>query len=159
MSITIHDFLQFNSGYNLAPSDFVILATDLSSRVLAKAMAGEYNEFEVNRGLSDMQKNVYFTRTASSWIIKDYIKSIIEFRRVNLVEPVSYLGAFDVIFCRNVLIYFDIKTRQQIFDQFHKMLNEGGIMILGSTENIFGISDKFESVHEGESVYYRKIGA
>jgi chemotaxis protein methyltransferase CheR len=106
-----------------------------------------------------MQKNVYFTRTASSWIIKDYIKSIIEFRRVNLVEPVSYLGAFDVIFCRNVLIYFDIKTRQQIFDQFHKMLNEGGIMILGSTENIFGISDKFESVHEGESVYYRKIGA
>lgn len=157
LSILIHEYLQLNPDNELTSKNFEIVATDLSSRALGKAITGEYNDLEMSRGLSDLQKALYFNRVGDSWAIKDYIREIIEFRRVNLIEPFMYLGGFDLIFCRNVLIYFDINTRQKIFEQFHSMLSDNGILVLGATENLYGICDKFESHHAGAAVYYEKI--
>jgi chemotaxis protein methyltransferase CheR len=158
LSIAIHDYLQNYVGSGILPNDFVIVATDISSRVLAKAMSGEYSDPEISRGLSDIQKSLYFRKEDNLWVVKDQIRSIVEFRRVNLIEPFTFLGGFDVIFCRNVLIYFDIATRNKIIDQFYDMLSANGTLVLGSTENVYGVSNKFESRYAGNSIYYVKVG-
>lgn len=157
LSIIINEYLSTHRDAGVSADDFVIVATDISSRVLAQALTGEYSNMEVNRGLTDSQKAVYFNREDDKWAIKEYLKSIVEFRRVNINEPFMHLGGFDVIFCRNMLIYFSIETRKRIFEQFHCMLTDKGALVLGSTENMYGVSDLFESHHVGESIYYSKI--
>jgi len=81
---------------------------------------------------------------------------MVEFRRVNLTQPFLGLGTMDLIFCRNVLIYFDLATRRRICDQFYTMLSDGGWLMLGSAENLYGIHDRFQSQRLGESLLYRK---
>lgn len=156
LSILIHEHLQFYSPNSVEASDFSIVATDISSRVLAKAVDGEYSDMEMGRGLTDTQKNIYFTKKGTLWVVKNQIKDLVEFRRVNFVEPFIYLGGFDVIFCRNMLIYFNNETKQSILNQFYQILTNDGSLILGSTENVYTITDLFESKHVGGSVLYKK---
>ncbi|MBD3315010.1 MAG: hypothetical protein GF344_04430 [Chitinivibrionales bacterium] len=157
LSIIINDFFRHHqSNEGVIPSDIAIVAADVSSRALAKAVAGEYSALEIGRGLSDLQKATYFTHEGNTWIVKDQIKKLVEFRRVNFIESFTFLGAFDVIFCRNMLIYFDQSTRTRIIEQFHRMLSDGGYLILGATENIFGLYDRFEPIRAERSTAYRK---
>ena len=88
--------------------------------------------------------------------MRPQIRQLVEFRRVNLVQPFLGLGTFDVIFCRNVLIYFDEATRRRICDQFHAVLTDGGWLILGSAENLYGIDERFQSQTVGDTLLYRK---
>jgi len=136
--------------------DFVILATDISTEMLARAMAGEYNDAEMKRGLNPQRVNAYFKKHKTRWIINSSIRSMVEFRQINLIRPLTMLGGFDVIFCRNVLIYFDIETKARIIEQFSAMLSDKGFLVLGSTENVYGITDKFDSVRHGETLFYQK---
>lgn len=140
----------------LDETDFEILASDVSSHMLARSMAGAYNQVEVSRGLSRERVEKYFTRHDQLWIIDDAVRQMVEFRQVNLIEPFTRLGGLDVIFCRNVLIYFDDATRKRILEQFHEMLTREGCLFLGATENVYSVTDRFESLREGKTVLYRK---
>ena len=156
LSMILYEYIQFNKSQGLEFDDFSILATDISSRVLSKAMTGEYSDNEMSRGINSMYKTFYFDETNKQWSVKQFLRKIIEFRTVNLIESFSYLGSFDIIFCRNILIYFDDETKKRILEQFHSMLAPDGILLLGATENIYTLSDKFESRHVGETVLYLK---
>lgn len=138
------------------PEDFSIIASDVSSDVLAKAISGRYDQMETGRGLPEPFRQRYFIRDGDKWVVNEEVQKIIEFRRVNLVESFEFLGGFDVIFCRNVLIYFDLNTRATIFEQFSRILNPEGFLFLGASENIFGISTNFESTHFGRTIVYRR---
>lgn len=138
------------------PEDFSILATDVSAKALAVARAATYEQRQVDRGLTTAQIDRYFERCGDTWVARPALRRLIEFRRLNLIQPLRGLGAFDVILCRNVLIYFDEATRRLICDQLFAMLTDGGWLLLGSAENLYGINNKFVSVRLGETLVYRK---
>ncbi len=157
LAILIHEFTDsavFLS--NVAKNDFGLLATDISSTMIAKAITAEYSKFEVNRGLNSGRLRKFFFKEREHWTIKSEIRTMVEFRQINLIEPFQMLGGFDVILCRNVLIYFDNRAKVRILDQFYDILCDNGWLILGSTENIFNLSDKFKTVHFGETILYQK---
>lgn len=156
IAILINEFVQANSYLGFTLEDFGLIASDISTKVLAKGIAGEYTEMQIKRGLSTKYRDKYFHQVGQKWCVKDYIRSMVEFRQINLVNNFSMLGGFDIIFCRNVLIYFDEKTKIHILTQFHQLLSEKGLLILGSTENINGMPEKFESVNYGGSLFYTK---
>lgn len=156
LSMIILDAVGNNRVPDIAPEDFSIIASDISSQVLSKAISGRFEQMEITRGVPENYRERFFVRDGNNWIVSEEVQKLIEFRRVNLIEPFLYLGSFDIIFCRNVLIYFDINTRISILDQFHQLLNHDGFLILGASENIFGVSDKFESNHFGRTIIYKK---
>lgn len=156
ISILAHEYVYANRHKGISNDDFQITATDISSRVLARAISGEFSEFETVRGLPQCHMEKYFTKVDDKLLINESVRNMVEFRRQNLMEPFIMLGGFDVIFCRNVLIYFDDSAKRRIYDQFHHMLSDDGFLILGSTETIYGITDRFESVRYNESVLYKK---
>lgn len=156
LAMSVLDAVGGNKVPGVLPEDFSIIATDVSAGVLAKAISGRYDKMEIARGLPEDFRRRFFREEKDVWVIHEDIQKLVDFRRLNLVESFQFLGGFDVIFCRNVLIYFDIKTRAEIFDQFYHMLNEEGYLFLGASENIFGTTDKFESHHFGRTIIYKK---
>lgn len=155
VAMILSDYMAVHKPNGVTLDDFSILASDISPKVLARAVAGEYSDLEVDRGLDEIQKVKYFNRIERMWQIKPYLQKMVEFRRINLNESFSHIGAYDIIFCRNVLIYFDDITKKKIFSQFSKLLNASGLLILGVTENLYGLSDDFESVRYGNSIFYK----
>jgi chemotaxis protein methyltransferase CheR len=156
LAMLIDEYVSANGHLNICKEDFGLLATDISSAALSRAMAGEYTEMEMKRGLSADRMATYFRKNERSWIIHSYIREMIEFRQINLVKPFSLLGGFDIILCRNVLIYFDNATRKRMVNQLYDMLSEGGVLLLGATENLYAITNRFESVYYGKTLLYRK---
>jgi chemotaxis protein methyltransferase CheR len=135
--------------------DFKVLATDLDSEVLAKAQAAIYSISDVD-GLDDVTIRNYFQRNdgRKEVKIKESVKKYIHFKRLNLLEKWPMTGPFDFIFCRNVVIYFDKPTQKVLFDRYADMLAIGGYLFIGHSENLHGISDRFENL--GNTIY-RKI--
>ncbi len=156
LSMLINDYCRYNPRLEIAPEDFSIVAADISSRALAKAVAGEYTDLEIQRGLTEAQRLQFFTRGDSVWTVKEDVRRIVAFRKANFVESFERLGGFDGIFCRNMLIYFDDPTKKRILEQFHRMLSPRGFLVLGSTENTYGLVTLFESRHMQKSVVYYK---
>ncbi|MGR3218824.1 MAG: CheR family methyltransferase, partial [Candidatus Anammoxibacter sp.] len=117
LAMIIYEYTQGVKYRGITENDFEIMATDISSKVLAKAIAGEYSDFEITRGLQPSHKNKFFIKENGLWLIDNRIKDMVEFKRLNLMKPFTMLGGFDVIFCRNVLIYFDDPAKRSIFDQ------------------------------------------
>lgn len=156
MAMTLLEFLNSGRAPGVRESDFSILGTDISSRVLAAARKGRYSDREVQRGISLELLERYFRREGDAWVASDRLRRLVTFRRLNLVQPFVGLGQFDVIFCRNVLIYFDDDTRRQIADRLHQLLSPGGLLVLGSVENLYGVSTQFESIHLGDTIVFRK---
>ena len=113
LAMVLHEYVNLNRPLGVEESDFEILATDISAKVLAAALAGEYTERELARGLSSRQITRYFRKQGAKWIVDGKLRDGIVFRRVNLVQPFVGLGSFDVIFCRNALIYFDEATKRR----------------------------------------------
>jgi chemotaxis protein methyltransferase CheR len=132
-------------GSLLADWQVEIVATDISDAMLARAEAGRYSMFEVSRGLSDHLLRKYFTPENDGWRAKDTLRQMVEFRRYNLLDDPyeNAIGPFDIIFCRNVLIYFDEKTRRNIFAGLARVLRPWGYLCLGGAETVVGISDAF----------------
>jgi chemotaxis protein methyltransferase CheR len=156
VAMVLLDFLAAGHGGGLSASDFSILATDISPRVLAEAKAGKYSDRDVLRGLTQDLRERYFRRDGEDWVICERIRRRVTFRRLNLVQPLVGMGHFDVILCRNVLIYFDDDTRRTICDRLWDLLSPGGLLILGGVENLYGVSARFESTHLGSTIVYRK---
>lgn len=132
-------------GPRLAGWEVEIVSTDISDAMLARAQAGRYSVFEVSRGLPEAMLQKYFVPEKDGWRVKDSLRKMVSFRSYNLLEdPVSSgMGQFDIVFCRNVLIYFDEATRRRVFASLAKTMRPWGYLCLGGAETVVGISDAF----------------
>jgi chemotaxis protein methyltransferase CheR len=156
LAILISEYLAVQRRGGIGVNDFSILATDISANALATALAAKYARRDIERGLSPDQVRKFFERQDDRWIVKSSARQIVDFRRINLMQPFAGLGTFHVILCRNVLIYFDEENRRRICEQFYAMLAEGGWLVLGSAENLYGINSKFVSQRFGDTILFRK---
>lgn len=118
-----------------------IVATDISNEVIEKARAGVYNQFEVQRGLPIRLLVKYFSQKGDQWHIAPEIRSMVDFRYLNLIEDFSRLGQFDIVYCRNVLIYFDAAMKANVFRRIAQLMATDGALVLGASETILGITD------------------
>ncbi|HEU5047313.1 MAG TPA: protein-glutamate O-methyltransferase CheR [Rickettsiales bacterium] len=133
---------------------YEIIATDISPRVLEKAKQGIYTQFEIQRGLPIQMLLKYFKQLPdSTWQANENLRSMVTFRQQNLLEEIGMLGKFDIILCRNVLIYFDEPTKRGILEKISRMLEKHGVLLLGSTETILGISDKYITLENERGVH------
>ena len=130
-----------------------ILATDLSQEVLEKSKAGIYSQFEVQRGLPIQMLVKYFKQTGELWQVNPDIRAMVQHRQLNLLHDFSQLGTFDVIFCRNVLIYFDQDTKINIFNRLAKATEADGFLVLGAAETVVGLTDAFSPYPERRGLY------
>ena len=140
-------------GAALAGWRIEIVATDLSQAVLEKSKAGIFSQFEVQRGLPIQLLVKYFNQIGELWQLNADIRAMVQHRQLNLLQDFSHLGTFDVIFCRNVLIYFDPDTKGAIFGRLAKMLEPDGVLALGAAESVVGISDAFKPYAERRGLY------
>ncbi|GAA4628850.1 CheR family methyltransferase [Cellulomonas oligotrophica] len=132
-----------------------ITATDLSEQVLSRARTGEYSQLEVNRGLPAPLLVKYMKRNGSHWQVADELRRKITFRRANLLESPPLGGPFDVVFLRNVLIYFDLATKRAVLDRVRGALRPGGFLVLGAAETTIGVHEGYERVVVGRGAVYR----
>ena len=140
-------------GPTLAGWRVDIIATDLSPSVLEKSKAGIFSQFEVQRGLPIQMLVKHFTQIGELWQLNADIRAMVQHRQLNLLQDFAHLGTFDVIFCRNVLIYFDPDTKAAIFDRLARMLEADGVLALGAAESVVGISDAFKPYPERRGLY------
>ena len=146
-----------NKGMGLVSlEDFGILGTDISSKVLSKAMEGKYGSLEVARGLTPEMRKKYFLQDSDYFVINDKIRKIVEFKAFNIQDPFTQIGSFDVIFCRNILIYFTDDAKRKILSQLHQVLVPGGYLLLGSAENMYNLNSDFATERYGATTIYRK---
>ncbi len=130
-----------------------ILGTDLSSEVLRKAEVGIYSQFEVQRGLPVQYLIKNFEQVNETWQINPAIRAMVKYRQLNLLEDFDHLGKFDVIYCRNVLIYFDQETKKDVLARLGTTLRPNGVLFLGGAETVLGLSDKFKPIEGLRGVY------
>lgn len=133
-----------------------ITATDISASVLAEAKRAEYEDVALGRGLSAARRQQFFIPQQARWQVADAIRKRVSFREQNLLQGFAALGKFDIIFCRNVLIYFSAERKKDILQRMAQSLNRGGYLFLGASETISGYSDAFESVRTPYSTIYRR---
>lgn len=139
----------------LADGGFRVIATDLSAPVLEQARRGRYTQLEVNRGLPAAYLAKYFRRDGVEWEVREDVRRMVEFSKLNLVEPWPPLPPADVVMIRNVLIYFDVPTKKGILARVRRVLRPGGYLFLGGAETTTGLDDGFERVSLPRTTYYR----
>jgi len=132
---------------------FEIIATDLSTEIIDKAKAGIYTQFEVQRGLPIQYLLKYFSQTGDQWQIDKSIRDMVVIKQFNLLKPFNVLGLFDIVYCRNVLIYFDQPTKSDILGRISKLMPEDGVLYLGGAESVLGISDAFKPIPGLRGIY------
>ena len=130
-----------------------IIATDLSNEVLEKSRTGLYSQFEVQRGLPIQLLVKYFKQVGELWQINADIRAMVQHRQLNLLQDFAHLGTFDVIFCRNVLIYFDQDTKVGVFTRLAKQMEADGYLALGAAETVVGLTDVFKPYPEKRGLY------
>ena len=140
-------------GPALAGWKVEIVATDISHEVLAKAKAGIYNQFEVQRGLPIQSLVKFFAQLGEAWQIAPEIRGMVQFRQFNLLNDFSSLGSFDVVFCRNVLIYFDQNTKVDVLNRLARQMPSDSFLILGAAETVVGLTDAFKPMPERRGLY------
>jgi chemotaxis protein methyltransferase CheR len=138
---------------------FEIVATDLSTEILEKAQAGVYSQFEVQRGLPIQLMVKYFKQQGERWQIDAAIRGMVKYRCLNLLDDFTPMGSFDVIFLRNVLIYFDQPTKTKVLERAVRMMPSDGFLYLGGAETVIGITDKFQSMTEQRGIYTPSLSA
>lgn len=131
-----------------------LLGTDISDRAVQQASYGAYNRFEIERGLPEKTLRQYFVCKDGMWKIKDEIRAMVQFKKLNLFSSFLPLGTFDIIFCRNVAIYFTPQDRKRLFDRLADSLDAGGALIIGSSESLTGVSSRFVPQRHLRSVFY-----
>ena len=151
IAIVIKELLRDLSRYNIS-----LLGTDISDSAIAQASYGKYNKFEIERGLDKAVLQKYFSLFGDSWKIKDEIRSMVNFRKLNLMQPFTALGKFDIIFCRNVAIYFTLQDRTRLFNKIADSLADDGYLIIGSTESLTGVCARFVPKRHLRSIFYQK---
>jgi len=136
-----------------------IVATDLSTEVLEKAKSGIYSQFEVQRGLPALMLIKYFTQAGETWQIAPEIRSMVKFMPLNLLNDFSRLGRFDLVLCRNVLIYFDQATKIGVLERIADVTERDGFLVLGGAETVVGLTGRFKPIPEKRGLYGQPGGA
>ncbi len=134
-----------------------IVATDISTEVLEKAKSGLYTQFEVQRGLPIQQLLKYFKQDGDQWRISQELRDMVQYRQHNLLDDFASLGMFDVIFCRNVLIYFDSKTKQDVLTRISRSLVKDGHLLLGAAETVVGFTNLFMPMPDKRGLYMHTV--
>lgn len=150
IAMVLKELLPDMTKYNIK-----LLGTDISDTAIAQASYGQYNQFEIERGLSSDKLIKYFNPNRGSWRIKDEIRAMASFRRLNLILPFAGLGKFDIVFCRNVAIYFSLGDRKKLFDKILDVIERDGYLVIGSTESLTGVCSRFESKRYLRSIFYQ----
>ena len=132
-----------------------IIGTDIAREQLARAREGVYSQFEIQRGLPMQMLVKYFQKDPPNWRIKDTLRAMVQFREWNLLADMRGLGQFDIVFCRNVLIYFDTPTKKRVLDAIARQMPADGLLYLGGAETVMGISTAFAAI-EGERGVYKR---
>ncbi len=133
-----------------------IIGTDISREMIARAKSGIYSQFEVQRGLPVTHLVRYFQQiSGDKWQIKDNIRQMVQFREGNLLNDFGVDGHFDIVFCRNVLIYFDLPTKTRVLNDISGMMPQDGFLVLGGAETVLGVSDHFKIVSGEHGLYVR----
>ena len=131
-----------------------ILGTDFSSQVLERARSGKYQQIEVNRGLPATLLVKYFRHSGADWQLSDQVRRMVSFETIDLRKSMRALGPFDLVFCRNVMIYFDAETKKNILKELHGTMFRGGWLLLGGVETAFGVEEWFERQTVGNATVY-----
>ncbi|MGA7800106.1 MAG: protein-glutamate O-methyltransferase CheR [Gammaproteobacteria bacterium] len=152
ISIAVQEFL---ASRPRSLTSVEVTATDISPAILKAARDARYDAMAVGRGLSEERKRRFFTGLGEQWEVRPEIRGRVRFTMANLLQSYSLLGRFDVIFCRNVLIYFSSESKRDIIGRMARALNPGGYLFLGSSESITQYSDQFELVRCNPGVVYR----
>jgi Methylase of chemotaxis methyl-accepting proteins len=156
ISMMVEEYRRQNMG--TLPRPVQIVATDVSATILEQARKAEYDRLSVLRGLSDERLQRYFDKTSENvWRVKPLVRERVEFKAWNLMDSYAMLGKFDIVFCRNVLIYFNAELKRQILQKIHAALKPNGILFLGSSEGLAGAADLFEMVRCEPGILYRAI--
>ncbi len=154
LSMMVQEYLQSKPG-SLSTNAVQIIGTDISPSVLAIAKSGVYEGVAVSRGLPQERKARFFRETSAGWEVSADIKKRVSFRELNLMQNYTLLGRFDIIYCRNVLIYFSIELKRDILARMAKCLNPGGFLVLGGSESITNYSDEFDLIRWRNGVIYQ----
>ncbi len=154
ISMTIEEFLKSNPGS--FSNNIKIIATDISSTILSEAKKATYDHLSISRGLSDDRQRKFFKRINNQWKLNDEITKRVTFKEFNLLDSPVGLGKFDIIFCRNVLIYFSQKNKIEIIKKFSNALNPGGYLILGSSESMpSDLKQTFDMIRVNRGIVYK----
>ena len=154
IAMTIQEYLRRNSEKKLS---YRILATDISEHALDRCRNGVYDEYDLGRGLSTEQRMQYFEPQSGHKLrVKQTLRHSIKFEPLNLIHSFKQLGTFDLVFCRNVLIYFPILVKNDILQRIHNSLRPGGYLLLGSSENVGDLRDMFDMIPCDIGIVYQK---
>lgn len=148
LAMTLKELARETAGYRIE-----ILATDISTEILEKAKAGIYSQFEVQRGLPIQNLVKYFSKVGEMWQIKPEIRAMVQFRPLNLLRDFANLGMFDVVYCRNVLIYFDQQTKADVLARIAAVTAADGYLSLGAAETVIGLTNLFKGVPDRRGLY------
>ena len=140
-------------GAALAGWRFDIVATDIAGAVIERANTGVYSQFEVQRGLPITLLLKYFQQIGDKWQVVPEVRAMVKYRQLNLLRDFSALGTFDIVFCRNVLIYFDHDTKVEVLHRIARSMRPGGFLVLGAAETVVGLSDRFRPHPERRGLY------
>jgi chemotaxis protein methyltransferase CheR len=150
LAIILKELLPNLNKYNIK-----LLGTDISDEAIAKASYGHYNKFEIDRGLDKEKMQRYFTLNNNNWKIRDDIRAMVLFQKINLMNSLAGIGKFDIVLCRNVAIYFNNEDRKKLFEKIAGVLEPDGYLIIGSTESLTGVTQRFEPQRHLRSVFYK----
>lgn len=154
VSMAVQEYMTANPGGLRTAVE--IVGTDISPAVLRDARAARYDALSMARGLSPERKQRFFTEHDRRWELRPEIRARVSFRELNLFQSYALLGRFDVVFCRNVLIYFSPDAKRDILERIAKILNPGGYLFLGASETMSGYSEAYEMVRAPRGVVYKR---
>lgn len=154
LAMLLQDWLITRPGWQAR-----ITATDISEDILAKARAARYSQLEVNRGLPAAMLVRHFDRAGTEWQVKEPLRRMIDYRQLNLAVPFPPMATYDVVFCRNVLIYFDTPTKKAILQRIRRVLKPDGYLFLGGAETTLNLDDAFTRVHVDKATCYQLKGS
>ena len=141
-------------GAKMAGWKVDMVGTDISHDILNKAKGGQYSQFEVQRGMPITLLLKYFDKKDETWQIKDEIRNMVQYKYWNLLDDLKGLGGFDIVFCRNVLLYFEPETKAQVLDRIRSVMAEDGFLTLGAAETVVGITNAFQISSLGRGMYH-----
>jgi chemotaxis protein methyltransferase CheR len=149
-AIVLRELLHDGAGYDLR-----ILGTDISDKAVAQASYGHFSQLEISRGMPADRVARWFTAAGDRFKVRDEVRALATFRRMNLLEPFSFPALFDIVFCRNVAIYFNEADKTRLFRGIGRCMAKDGALIIGSTESIGGLCPEFEPKRYLRSVFYQ----
>jgi chemotaxis protein methyltransferase CheR len=153
IAMIINEFSR--TTHSFQPHKVEIIATDISPTVLFLAKAARYDTLSISRGLPDEYRNRYFDQNGKVWVLKDIIKNMVTFKKLNLQEDFSSLGHFDLVFCRNVLIYFSDEFKKDVLNRIAQRIKPDGFLIVGASESVSNYSNIFSMLTYERALYYK----